>query len=57
VEFPEIISHNLPSREGDVLHSQNSPRLVKSLFPKLQPVEFSDALKDTISWYKSNFSL
>lgn len=53
-EFPELASHNLPSREGDVIHSQNSPLLVKSLFPELQPVRFSYALKDTISWYKMN---
>jgi UDP-glucose 4-epimerase len=51
-EFPELKVNYLPIRKGDVKESQNSPELLKSLFPKVQPYPFKDALKETITWLR-----
>jgi len=51
-EFPELKVNYLPIRKGDVKESQNSPELLKSLFPKVEPYPFKDALKETITWLR-----
>jgi UDP-glucose 4-epimerase len=49
-EFPNLEVNSLPIRAGDVKESQNSPELLKSLFPNVMPYQFKDALKETINW-------
>ena len=51
-EFPDLKVHNLPIRKGDVKESQNSPKLLKSIFPNVTPYKFNDALKETITWLR-----
>ena len=51
-EFPNLEVNSLPIRAGDVKESQNSPGLLKSLFPNVTPYQFKDALKETIDWLR-----
>ena len=37
---------------GDVKESQNSPGLLKSLFPTISPKPFENALAETVVWLK-----
>jgi UDP-glucose 4-epimerase len=53
-EFPDLRIEFLGERKGDVKNSQNSPELLKELFPSVKPTEFKDALKRTISWLADN---
>ena len=53
-EFPELKVNFLPIRKGDVKESQNSPELLKSLFPKVVPYSFKDALQETIEWLRKD---
>jgi UDP-glucose 4-epimerase len=55
-EFPKLEVNSLPIRAGDVKESQNSPELVKSLFPNVTPYQFKDALKETIDWLRAEGS-
>jgi UDP-glucose 4-epimerase len=55
-EFPNLEVNSLPIRAGDVKESQNSPELLKSLFPNVMPYEFRDALKETINWLRAEGS-
>ena len=52
-EFPNLEVNSLPIRAGDVKESQNSPELLKSLFPNVMPYQFKDALKETINWLRA----
>ena len=56
-EFPELKVNYLPIRKGDVKESQNSPELLKSIFPKVKPYPFKDALKETITWLRDEGSI
>ena len=51
-EFPNLEVNALPIRAGDVKESQNSPELLKSLFPNVTPYQFKEALKETIDWLR-----
>jgi UDP-glucose 4-epimerase len=51
-EFPNLKVNYLPIRAGDVKESQNSPELIKSLFPNVTPYQFKEALKETIDWLR-----
>jgi UDP-glucose 4-epimerase len=51
-EFPNLKVNYLPIRAGDVKESQNSPELLKSLFPNVTPYQFKEALKETIDWLR-----
>ena len=51
-EFPNLEVNSLPIRAGDVKESQNSPELLKSLFPNVTPYQFKDALNETIDWLR-----
>jgi UDP-glucose 4-epimerase len=48
--FPDLQVNYAAERFGDVKESQNSPKLLKTLFPKVQPKEFETALAETIEW-------
>ncbi len=52
--FPKLQVVNLEPRRGDVKESQNSPELLKNLFPNVKPYSFEAALKETIEWMKSH---
>jgi len=50
--FPDLQVNYKENRLGDVKESQNSPSLLKSLFPAITPKPFEDALAETIVWLK-----
>lgn len=42
--------HHTPARAGDIAHSRADPRLLRTLFPTIEPVPFPDALRTTVEW-------
>jgi UDP-glucose 4-epimerase len=42
-----------PPRAGDVPHSQADSSRLSSLFPRLEPVPFSEGLRSTVDWFRS----
>jgi UDP-glucose 4-epimerase len=48
--FPELQVNYIAERLGDVKESQNTPELLKTLFPKVQPKDFEAALTETVKW-------
>jgi UDP-glucose 4-epimerase len=48
--FPDLQVNHIAERLGDVKESQNSPELLKTLFPKVQPKDFETALTETVKW-------
>ena len=50
--FPDLKVNYKENRLGDVKESQNAPGLLKSLFPKITPKPFEDALAETVNWLK-----
>jgi len=50
--FPNLQVNYRENRLGDVKESQNSPSLLKSLFPTISPKPFEDALAETVVWLK-----
>jgi len=44
---------HLPPRAGDVMHSQADNSLLRSLIPGIEPVEFSEGLRQTVEWSRS----
>lgn len=52
--FPYLQVNYLPARAGDVKDSQNSPGLLKKLFPNVVPMEFESALSETVDWLKAD---
>ena len=50
--FPNLQVNYRENRLGDVKESQNSPSLLKSLFPAITPKPFEVALAETVSWLK-----
>ena len=50
--FPDLQVNYRENRLGDVKESQNSPSLLKSLFPAIKPKPFEDALAETVVWLK-----
>lgn len=50
--FPNLQVNYMTERLGDVKESQNAPKLLNQLFPKVQPKEFETALTVTIDWLK-----
>ena len=43
---------HLPSRPGDVPHSQARNEQLRALFPDVQPVTLADGLKETVAWFR-----
>ena len=54
LDFPNLKVKYLPPRKGDVLHSKNDPKLVKSLYPKVSIEKFETSLQETINWFKKS---
>ena len=52
--FPDLKVKYLSPRDGDVLHSKNDPKLVKSLYPKVSIEKFETSLQETINWFKKS---
>ena len=50
--FPDLQVNYKENRLGDVKESQNSPSLLKSLFPTVTPKPFEDALAEPVVWLK-----
>ena len=50
--FPDLQVNYRENRLGDVKESQNSPSLLKSLFPSITPKPFEAALTETVRWLK-----
>ena len=50
--FPDLQVDYRENRLGDVKESQNSPSLLKSLFPAITPKPFEEALAETVVWLK-----
>jgi UDP-glucose 4-epimerase len=48
--FPDLQVNYVAERLGDVKESQNSPELLRRLFPNVQPKPFEAALNETILW-------
>lgn len=46
----------LPTRSGDVHDSQNSPGLIRELFPHVRPISFDDGFRRTVEWYRAQIS-
>ena len=53
-DFPNLRVKHLPTRDGDVLHSKNDPKLVKSLYPNINVEKFETSLQETINWFKGS---
>ena len=53
-DFPDLKIKYLSSRDGDVLHSKNDPKLVKSLYPNVHVEKFETSLQETINWFKKS---
>lgn len=49
-EFPDLKVNYRDPRPGDVRDSQNSPNLIKELFPEVEPIEFEEGFKKTMAW-------
>ena len=52
-KFPDLNVKYLPPRNGDVLHSENDPKLLKSLYPDIIADKFENSLQKTIEWFKN----
>jgi UDP-glucose 4-epimerase len=52
--FPDLKVKYLPQRNGDVLHSKNDPKLVRSLYPNVNVEKFEISLQETINWFKES---
>ena len=50
--FPDLEVSYTDGRPGDVKESQNSPELLRKLFPAVQPKAFDLALSETVTWLK-----
>ena len=53
LNFPTLKVKYLPPRKGDVLHSKNDPKLIKSLYPDITLDKFEVSLQKTIDWFKN----
>ena len=48
-----VAVEHLPSRPGDVRHSQADRERLRELFPNVQAVPFEDGLRETVAWFRS----
>ncbi len=48
-----LVTTNVETRVGDVPHSQADGTLLRSLFPDIEPVLFTDGLIQTIEWMRT----
>jgi UDP-glucose 4-epimerase len=54
MNFPKVKVKNIQTRKGDVRHSENSPLLINSLIPEINPENFERAFSETVEWIKKN---
>jgi len=52
IHFPKLEVVFKGERPGDVKESQNAPTLLKSMFPRVNPKPFEEALGETVNWLK-----
>jgi UDP-glucose 4-epimerase len=50
--FPDLQVNYKEIRPGDIKESQNSPELLKKMFPRVIPKSFEEALAETVNWLK-----
>jgi UDP-glucose 4-epimerase len=55
VGHPLAVKHTTP-RSGDVRHSQSDSTRLRDLFPEVEPVDLTSALKATLEWYRTSMS-
>ena len=48
-----VAVEHIPTRAGDVPHSQADDTLLRSLFPTVTPVPFDEGLRATVDWMRS----
>jgi UDP-glucose 4-epimerase len=49
----DLAVEHQPPRPGDVRHSQADQARLRSLFPGIEPVEFTQGLRETVEWFRS----
>ena len=49
----ELSRVHVDNRAGDVAHSQADSTVLRGLFPDVQPVEFAEAVRLTVDWFRS----
>ncbi len=57
-ELEQLLGHgieveHLPTRAGDVPHSQADTTRLRSLFPDIEPVPLVEGLRATVDWFRS----
>jgi len=52
--FPKVKIKYLGQRPGDVRDSQNSPEMIKRMFPEVQPVPFKVGFEATVKWMQEH---
>jgi len=52
IHFPNLKVNQLDNRLGDVKDSQNAPKLISEMFPKITPKPFADGFFETLMWMK-----
>lgn len=52
LHYPNLVVQHKDNRPGDVKESQNSPELIKELFPDIEPKPFEEAFNETVEWLK-----
>lgn len=55
IYFPDIKTIHSPLRDGDVLDSQNDPRLLKMIYPNFIEKPFKTSLSETVNWYLKKY--
>ena len=51
--FPALESIHQDNRIGDVRNSQNDPKLLRSIFPDIEPIDFETSIARTLDWYRT----
>lgn len=52
--FPKVKINYLDQRAGDVKDSQNSPEMIKRMFPEVEPVPFEVGFEATVKWLQEH---
>ena len=54
IKFPKLEVKFEASRAGDIMHSENNPELIDSLFGTANRMNFKDCLNETVNWMVNN---
>lgn len=49
----DLEREHLPTRAGDVRHSQADQSRLRALFPNIEPTPFRDGLEATVAWFRT----